>query len=141
MSFLKYQEDQGLRRGNGRGPLYFSRAHLDGMPWRGDPVLLKEDEFSELTEQVNDFDVGLYDIRDPDQYKELKVIFDRAANEWYQILDYDKKWVNNQDGSHTVLVYVMYAVPHREFAKGRGDATLGASPIPEHPAPWRHGGQ
>ncbi len=137
MSFLKYQEDASVRQGNGRGNLSFSRAHIDGMPWRGPSFPMKEEEFEDYSEQVNDFDVGLFDIRKQDEYLQLREIFDRVANGWYQILDYDKQWVENKDGSRTVVVYVMYAVPHKELAKGRAMAQLMPTTVPEHAAPWR----
>lgn len=128
-SFIKYQEDEELRKGNGRGPLSFSRAELDGMPWRGHAPLMREEEYQELSSQVNDFDVGLFDIRNPEERKRLKEVFDRVTNGWYQILDYDKNWVTNEDGTRTVVVYVMWAVPHKELDQNKA-RRLGGTEVP-----------
>jgi hypothetical protein len=122
MSFLKYQDDESVRKGNGRGPLQFGRAHVDGMPFRGPMPLLKEDEYRELTETVQDFGAKVFNVQDPQDYREMKEIFDRAANGWYNILDLDKKWSEDKDGNPTVLVFVMWTIPHKELARHRAEA-------------------
>lgn len=130
MSFLKYQEDASLRAGNGRGPISFTRAHLDGVPWRGPSYPLKEEEYWDYTEEVLDFDVGVYDVRNQTEYRQLKMILDRAANGWFRIMDYDKQWVTKDTGESTVLVYIMWVEPYRELAKNRTLAELSPTPVP-----------
>ena len=135
MSFLKYSENVEIIDGNGRGELSFGRAREDGMPFRGQSIPMREDEYEDFTEVVQDADVGMYDIKDPQEYAILKDILDKAANGWYQIFDYDKKWVTRKDGTTTIYVYIAYAVPHRELAKGRAQAQLLPTPVPTLPAP------
>ena len=131
MSFLKYQEDADIQKGNGRGPVSFSRAHIDGMPFRGQPVPLREEEYDEFTEVVRDFDMGIFDVGDPEQAAKLREVFDKAVNNWVTIVDYEKQWETRDDGTKTVLVYLMWSTPHRELAKGRATQLMG-SPIPQN---------
>lgn len=133
MSFLKYSENQDIKTGNGRGSLSFSRANVDGMPFRGQSLPLREEEYNDFTEVVNDFDCGLFDIRDPKQYANLRDVFDKAVNGWYNIVDYDKRWSKDKDGQDTILIYVAWAVPHRELAKGRAQADLLPTAVPQFP--------
>lgn len=133
MSFLKYSQNDDIVKGNGRGELSFGRAREDGMPFRGASLPLKDEEYEDFTEVVRDADVGMYDIKDPKEYAILKDILDKAANSWYQIFDYDKKWGTRPDGSTTIYVYIAYAVPHRELAKGRAQAQLLPTPVPTLP--------
>jgi len=114
MSLLKYQKDPQVVEGNGRGPLHFHRAHLDGLPFRGNVPLLREDEFHDVCETVYDAKLDIFDVRDPEQKKQLEEILDRAANGWYRILAKKPEWVQLPDGTKTVLVYVEWAIPHKE---------------------------
>jgi hypothetical protein len=134
MSFLKYEEDQKLREGNGRGSISWNRAHIDGAPWRGPSYPLREEEYTDFTEEVQDFDADVFDIRNPEEHAKFREIMDRAANNWYRILDYDKKWVTNDQGQSTVLVYLMWTVPFRELAKRRTLAELAPTMVPAQPA-------
>lgn len=129
-SFLKYQEDRQVVKGNGRGPLAFGRAHLDGAPFRGPALPLRDEEYQDYTEEVLDFDMGIFDIRVPEEYARVREIFDRAANNWYRIVDYDKQWEEREDGTKTVIVFVSWVVPHRELAKSRVQANLIPDPVP-----------
>ena len=129
-SFLKYQEDESLRQGNGRGPLHFSRAHIDGMPYRGPAIPFKEDEYYEYTEKVNDFGKGIYDWSIKEQSDKLDEIMDRAANGWYQILELDTRWQEKPDGSLTRITSIMYCIPQREPAKSRINSQLIPTPVP-----------
>ena len=131
MSFLKYQEDEQIREGNGRGPLSFNRAHVDGMPFRGPSIPLKEEEYDTFTETVQDFGAKVFDISDAKEYAELKQIFDRASNNWYQIHHFDKQWGETDAGKKTVYVFVMWTIPHKELSKHRVQAELLPTPVPQ----------
>ena len=129
MSFLKYQDDQELKDGNGRGSLSFGRAHVDGMPFRGPSMLMKDEEYSTFTETVQDFGAKVFDVGDPQEYEELKLILDRTVNGWYQILEMDKKWGTTDKGKPTVFVFLMWTVPHKELSKHRVEAELAPTPV------------
>lgn len=130
MSFLKYQHDQDVLQGNGRGPVSFARAHIDGAPYRGPALPLREEEYYDYTEEVLDFDCGIFDIRDKEEYIRLRTIMDRASNDWYRIVDYQTKWGERSDGSTTMFVYLAWAIPHRELAKQRAVAEIVPTPVP-----------
>ena len=124
MSLLKYHDE--LHNGN----VSLNRAHLDRVPWRGPTYPLKEEEYYEYTGEVLDFDVGIFDIRNADERVQLKAVMDRAANGWFRIIDYDKKWVTKESGEQTMLVYVAWAEPYRQLDQSRVRAELSPTPIP-----------
>jgi len=130
MSFLKYR-DKNTSSDNERGPLHFGRTAVDGLPFRGAPVLLRDDEYQKYTEVVHDADIDIFDMGDPAQRDKLREIVDRSVNQWYVIYRMQEKWVKRPDGSVTILVYVVWSVPQRELAKHRlppelNPATTGA---------------
>lgn len=130
MSFLKYQEIDTLSAGNGRGPLSFSRAHIDGMPFRGQPVALREEEFEEFTETVWDGKVKMFDMSNPEHQQEFQEVVDRIANNWYRGMKETEKWVTKPDGSTTLLIFMAWAEPHRELNKSRAGHLLSGTPVP-----------
>jgi hypothetical protein len=119
MSFLKYANQPGVKAGNGRGPLNFSRVHLDGAPFRGTPPMLKADEFSEYTETVYDANVDLFDLTDPAQKKKLQEIIDHVANNVYRVLRYDHHWYTKENGEPGLKVYMMWCSAQKELATHR----------------------
>lgn len=119
MSFLKFAENPELVGGNGRGPLSFHRAHLDGMPYRGPKAMLREEEYQEYTEQVNDGFVYLFDLSKPADQKKLQEIVDAASNDWFHVYKMSEHPVPQPDGSLKMFVYCVWYEPHRELAKHR----------------------
>lgn len=132
-SFLKYQEDEAFRQGNGRGPLYFGRARDDGMPFRGQAPLLREEEWDEYTQQTNDFGRGIFDWSIPEQARQLDEIMDKVVNGWYHVLDIDTRWHRKPDGTMTRVTAIMYGVPYRELDQGKAAAHLLPTPVPTFP--------
>jgi hypothetical protein len=128
MSFLKYASDPSMREGNGRGPLHFGRTHIDGMPFRGTPVALKDEEFDTYTETVRDADVDVFDLSDPEQKKRLRSIIDNVANGVFRVLRYDHHWHTSADGKSSLLVYLMWFSAQKELAKHRAPADLFHAP-------------
>ena len=118
-SLLKYSENDQIRQGNGRGRLSFNRAHLDGMPFRGPQAFLREDEFEEFTETVNDAFVFLFDLSDAKHQKKLQEVIDAASNNWYKLHRMTEQFVSQPDGSLKVYVYCVWVEPHKELAKHR----------------------
>ena len=126
-SFLKYNEDEEIRQGNGRGPVSFRRAHLDGMPYRGESAMLREEEYDELTETVRDGYVQLFDLSDASDHQRLQEIVDCAANGWYAIHKMTEQFVAQADGSVKVYIYCVWVEPHKELAKHRIPVTMALS--------------
>ena len=119
MSFLKYAQDQNVTRGNGRGPLSFHRSHVDGVPFRGQPAMLKEEEYEEFTEIVNDGHVRTFDLSKEEDLAKLNEIVDAAGNTWYQIWKMQEYPCPQPDGSLKIFVYCVWTEPFRELAKHR----------------------
>lgn len=122
-SFLKYAEKKEGKE-NGRGPLSFRRAHLDGMPFRGSTALLREDEYEEFTETVNDGYVFLFDLTDEEHRQKLNEIVDAASNNWYKVYRMKEEFIQQPDGGVKVFVYVVWAEPHKELARHRMPSAL-----------------
>ena len=119
MSLLKYQDNSDITQGNGRGPVSFARAHVDGLPFRGSAPLLRENEYQEACETVYDVHVDILDISVPEQKARLQEILDRAANQWYRVLRQICKWTKTDDNKDTVKVYIEWAELHREVNRMR----------------------
>jgi hypothetical protein len=119
MSFIKYADDPGVREGNGRGPLHFGRTHIDGLPFRGQPAMLKNDEFDELTEIVYDADVDVFEVTDPEQKKRLQAVTDNVANGVFRVLRFDHHWYTKEDGTPGLKVFLMWCSAQKELAKYR----------------------
>lgn len=115
MSFIKYQ---GLQTTD-RGQLSFARAHLDGMPFRGQPSLLREDEIATASETVHDAKVGLYDLSIPEQAFAVQQVLDRIVNSWYKLLFIRDAWHAKADGTMTLMLAVAWSEPHKELNKSR----------------------
>ena len=119
MSLLKYAQNQQIVRGNGRGPLSFNRAHLDGAPFRGASALLRDEEYEEYTEVVNDGFVEVFDLSIPAHKEKLQEIVDSTANTWYTIWKMQEFAAPQVDGSIKIFVYCVWTQPYRELAKHR----------------------
>lgn len=124
MSFLKYAQDRGITQGNGRGPVSFTRSHVDGVPFRGPTALLREEEYDEYTEVVSDGFVEVFDLGNPEHKAKLREIVDAAANTWYTIWKMQEYAVPQPDGSIKICVYCVWTQPYKELAKHRLPAGL-----------------
>ena len=129
MSFIKYISDPKVREGNGRGPLHFSRANIDGLPYRGEPMMLREDEMDDFTEVVCDGHAAQFDVTDPEQLKKLEEIIDKAANNWWKIYYFDRAWSQMPDRSLKCFVFVVWAERVRELAPHKLPAGLRAAGV------------
>lgn len=147
-SFLKYEDEQRYQsaqaaglgpggmngHGNGQSPVYFNRAHLDGMPFRGETALLREEEFDEYTEVVSDFDSDTFDLSQAEQHARFKQVCDRIVNGWYRLWDYQPVWQELVPGRKTMLIFMSWSVPHRQLNQRRYQASvpyvLGDAPEP-----------
>lgn len=109
MSFLKYLDVPGGDRGN----LSWGRAGIDGAPFRGPAgLMLKEEQWENLSERVYDARVETFDLSKPDQLEAYQAVMDRASNKWYKILACDRQFLKED---RTWLVLVEYLIPHMEI--------------------------
>lgn len=93
------------------GDLHFGRFDLDGVPYQGPAVPLKEQEYEEFTELRYRADVRLFDLSIEDQRVELQRIVEFGANGWWQIVRMEHQFVPQQDGTCKVYVYCVWHVP------------------------------
>ncbi len=84
------------------------------MPYRGQPLPLREEEYDEISRVVYDAEVELFDISLAEDKARLRDVLDRASNGWYQILRYSEKWCRGSNGQDTVKVLLIWRVPYRE---------------------------
>jgi len=112
-SLFKFRQNQD--NPSGLDGLSFNRAHIDGMPFRGKPMLLKEEEYERAAETVKYGRVRVFDATNPEHAKELDTIIDAWANKWYMIAKFDHHWHTKPDGSVTVMVFVVYGIPVKQL--------------------------
>lgn len=123
MSLLKYVTD-GASATSDRGKVSFGRAHLDGVPYRGPSAMLREEEYEDLTEVVQDGHVAVFDLSKEEDKQMLTKIVDAAANSWYSIWKMQEHAALQSDGSVKIFVYCVWTQPYRELAKHRVPASM-----------------
>jgi hypothetical protein len=119
MSFLRYAFDPDVLRGNGRGPLSFHRARVDGLPYRGAPHMLKEEEFRSLAEVVHETYVAEFNLSIPEQLQAWREVYSRIMNRLYRCTCIVRERVTQPDGSQPMVVYVEYTEPALEVPQSR----------------------
>jgi hypothetical protein len=95
-------------------PVYFGRFGRDGVPYRGQPQLFKEDEYDEKTQMVRDSHSKVFDITDPVQNEQHEVVLNKIANGLAELYRYDQQMVPQPDGNIKVFVFVVWMEPFRE---------------------------
>lgn len=98
MSLVKY-----LQNSISHGDFHFGRAELDGLPFKGNPALLKQDEVEERLVSACDAKNGTFSTGDPEQNARYLEILDKACNGWYKILFVDR-WREPGDKHYHVYV-------------------------------------
>ncbi len=100
-SLIKFTSNKD---GNGRGQLYWERADIDGLPFRGQrPPLLRTDEYEERVVRVADPKNGTFYTGDSEQNTNYLKIMDGVANSWYQLV-FIERWRDEGDKSHHIYV-------------------------------------
>jgi|TARA_Y100000385_G_C13059312_1_gene623534 hypothetical protein len=90
--------------GNGRGNLYWNRADLDGLPFRGHtPPSFRSEEFEERVVRVADPKNGTFYTGDEEQNKDYLKVMDGITNGWYHML-FIERWREEGDKNHHVYV-------------------------------------
>ena len=122
MGFLKFKDQKD---GNGRGDLHWHRANSDGAPFRanGSIPILREEEYSEMTERVYDTKHATFDTNNPEEQihgRTYQDVLDAITAGWFNLLNpREYKWGDNEDGKPTMYVYVEWAEPFQEFTGKR----------------------
>lgn len=90
--------------GNGRGQLYWERADIDGLPFRGEqPPLFRNEEYEERVVRVADPKNGTFYTGDPEQNAAYLKIMDGIANSWYRLV-FIERWRDEGDNHHRIYV-------------------------------------
>lgn len=70
--------------GNGQ-PLNWGRADVDGLPYRGVPTPMRDEEFDDRVVRVADYKNDFFDVKIEEQNKRFLEVMDRCANGWYEL--------------------------------------------------------
>lgn len=74
------------RTKSGNRNLYWGRADIDGLPFRGQYApIMPEDEYQDRVVRIADFRNGFFDVNDPQQNKLYCDIMECCANGWFQL--------------------------------------------------------
>jgi hypothetical protein len=95
--------------GNGRGKLFWGRAAIDGLPFRGNQAPnLRADEFDERVVRVADPRNGTFYTGDPEENTAYLKVMDGITNGWFHML-FVERWREEGDKRHYVyLEWVEY---------------------------------
>jgi hypothetical protein len=90
--------------GNGRGQLFWDRADLDGLPFRGQRApLLRAEEYEDRVVRVADPKNATFYTGDPQQNAEYLKVIDGIANSWFQLV-YVDRWREPNDKYHHIYI-------------------------------------
>lgn len=90
--------------GNGRGQLFWERADVDGLPFRGHQApLYRNEEYEERVVRVADPKNGTFYTGDSEQNASYLKVLDGISNSWYQLIHIDR-WRNEGDNYHYVYI-------------------------------------
>lgn len=98
--------------GNGRGKLYWGRADIDGLPFRGaGPPLLTQDEFDQRVVRVADPQNGTFRSWVEKENKAYLEVCDKILNGWARCVFVDR-WRDKQHDRH--VIYIEWACYYLE---------------------------
>ena len=125
MSFLKFRPEAGPDRGQ----VYWNRAQRDGLPFRGShPPLLRDEEFDEFSERVDDVKTGLFDTSDLTQRlpagdtkaRTYREVLDGIVAGWFRLVFRDHKWSTDVETGQPVMhIYIEWTEPYLEVDMAR----------------------
>jgi|SRR6187399_2203714 len=117
MSILRFSTERKAKKGG--KPLHWGRAETDGAPFRGNPPLLREEEFDDKTIRSCDCFAATFDTSKPESKKHGRTyheVLDGISNDWFfQLSQPMRRWVRNRrTRKWKVLVYIEWAEPYVE---------------------------
>jgi hypothetical protein len=125
-------------QGGERGQLYWGRADLDGLPFRGPaPPDFTREEFEERVAKVGDPHNGRFRTWIEEENKAYLDVVDMVVNGWAQCLFIDR-WRDPEEGRH--VIYVEWAEYFLEDGNTRaqvhgGHLSYGQPNLAQHFAP------
>lgn len=127
-SLIKYVHEI---EGEGSSRLSYSRADLDGAPFRSRngvlPGLVREEEYEDLAEKVYDAKVEIFNLLDEEERLKYQDIIDRVQNGLYRLILRKHGIVATEE---KYLVLIEYAAQYMELPPTgyRADSTT-LSPV------------
>ena len=90
--------------GNGRGNLFWGRADIDGLPFRGkEAPLLRTEEFEDRLVRVEDPKNATFYTGDEEQNIKYLEVMDGVANGWFHLV-FVERWREDGDKRHHVYM-------------------------------------
>jgi hypothetical protein len=90
--------------GNGRGELFWGRAGVDGLPFRGQAApSYRDEEFEERVVRVADPKNGTFYTGDEEQNTAYLKTMDGIANGWFHMVFIDR-WRDEGDSEHRIYI-------------------------------------
>ena len=90
--------------GNGRGELFWGRAGVDGLPFRGQAApSYRDEEFEERVVRVADPKNGTFYTGDEEQNTAYLKSMDGIANGWLHMVFMDR-WRDEGDSEHRIYI-------------------------------------
>lgn len=86
--------------------MHWSRAHIDGVPFRGQAPLMKEEEYQARVEREVDGRIQAFKLWEPAEKKACEAVLDGIANNWYKLIDRDKQYVAEHASWIVLLMWV-----------------------------------
>jgi len=97
------------RDGNGRGQLFWSRADVDGLPFRGTQApLYRDEEYENRVVRVADSKNGTFFTGDKAQNKDYLRVMDGITNNWFQLVFIDRWRVEDDTNHYIYMEWVEY---------------------------------
>jgi hypothetical protein len=90
------------KEGNERGQLFWDRADVDGLPFRGHQApLYKNEEYEDRLVRVADPKNATFYTGDNEQNLAYLKVMDGVANSWYQLV-FIERWREEKDKHHYI---------------------------------------
>lgn len=87
------------------------RMDVDGVPYVGPPLMLREAELAKVTHNVSSHVTRLFNVADPAQRTELEQLMDRVSRDNAMVRQYKTRWVRN----HETKAVEIHIFVHAEF--------------------------
>src|ERR1019366_5092936 len=110
------------RKGADAQKLYWNRAEVDGVPFRGpQPPFMTEAEYETRTVRVADARNAFFNVHDPEQNKQYLEVLECCYNQWFQMVHLERFWNNStlhyvewveyymEDGTRTPFAMCYYS--------------------------------
>lgn len=134
-SLIRFMDHKGEANGNGRGPLHWNRAHIDGAPFRGSNPFLTEEEYETQTARVGDAHNRTFDLTNPEENKAYLDVLNMIVNTWAKLI-----FVERFITSEKKEVYIEWIQWYIEDGTAARQALPGIEPTKEQGSQNGHSG-